>query len=423
MLRRVGFMAPAVLLSLAPRPGFTQVFRPSLLAEMSVERPEVYLREPFVVTLSLRSAGEPISKTLTLQGLPDPSVVRFGSFQELQPERRADGPNVFDVRRFRATAVPLKTGQMPLRFTLVVESLFWGRKYEVGVTPVSVNVLPLPEEGRPADFSGAVGDFTLEATAAPTEVAVGDLVTVTMRVSGRGSLDGTSPPRIAPAPHLKFYDPKPVAQADDSRTYAQVLVPGDTNAAAIPGVTFVFFDPGRKAYRTVAAGPFPLRFTERKGPAVVAPFRPDESDATARAAGGGPEARPVERTGRRATWEADRIAAVTSLVYAGLWTVGIAFVAARGGRRRRVWILLSVTLAVALFLPYRARVLRIAAAAPEVTMTRVEAARFAPSQNAVRLFDVPGGAPVRFLDVFGRWAKIELRGNRGWVPLSSLKPR
>src|SRR5208282_5521577 len=63
------------------------------------------------------------------------------------------------------------------------------RQVTLASDPVSVESLPVPEENRPANFTGAIGDFTMTSTAGPTNLTVGDPITVRVQISGRGALD------------------------------------------------------------------------------------------------------------------------------------------------------------------------------------------------------------------------------------------
>ena len=72
-----------------------------------------------------------------------------------------------------------------------------GEQKQVSLATDSIEVqsLPLPTEGRPADFNGAVGHYTMTVTAGPTNVAVGDPITVHIQISGRGALDALVLPK------------------------------------------------------------------------------------------------------------------------------------------------------------------------------------------------------------------------------------
>src|SRR5439155_1018383 len=52
-----------------------------------------------------------------------------------------------------------------------------------------VHALPLPTQNAPHNFNGAVGSFTMTASVGPTNVAVGDPITVKIQISGRGAIE------------------------------------------------------------------------------------------------------------------------------------------------------------------------------------------------------------------------------------------
>jgi hypothetical protein len=130
---------------------------------------------------------------------------------------------------------------------------------------VDVTVKPLPEEGRPASFGGAVGRFTLEASADRTELAVGDSLSLTLRLEGDGDLATCEPPHLSA---LGGFDVR--GMLDDRghavRTIVLDLAPTHAGEAAqlgkreIPALSFAFFDPAPPgSYRTVESAPIALR--------------------------------------------------------------------------------------------------------------------------------------------------------------------
>jgi hypothetical protein len=129
------------------------------------------------------------------------------------------------------------------------------REVPVTADAVPVEVLPLPVEGRPADFSGAIGQWNLEVTAKPTEVAVGDPITVTIKVSGSGNIDTVPAPKLGLLDGFKTYDPTTKTTKDElnttgERVIQQVLMAKNTEVKELPEVRLVYFDPVAKAYRT-----------------------------------------------------------------------------------------------------------------------------------------------------------------------------
>lgn len=131
-----------------------------------------------------------------------------------------------------------------------------------------IDVMPLPEEGRPEYFRGAVGDFIVRAGARPTDVAVGDPITVTLLV---GSLDGDPsaldtlrPPPLAEMTELTefFRIPKdPIAGEieDTIKLFSQTLRPRSEEVTEIPPIPFSFFDPDRGEYQTVWTQAIPIQ--------------------------------------------------------------------------------------------------------------------------------------------------------------------
>jgi len=129
---------------------------------------------------------------------------------------------------------------------------------------VQLEVLPLPTEGRPADFRGAIGRFTMQRTVVPDRVKAGEPVTVTTTVQGEGNFDSLSAPTLAgDVSHFKVYDPKsrhedaPTGHSGKT-TFEQVLIPLDTSVTAVPEARLSFFDPLAGKYRTETAPPAPI---------------------------------------------------------------------------------------------------------------------------------------------------------------------
>ncbi|MBN1520953.1 MAG: protein BatD [Candidatus Aureabacteria bacterium] len=136
--------------------------------------------------------------------------------------------------------------------------------FQVKSPPLSITVHPLPEEGRPDSFKGAIGQFRLEVEAAPKEVIAGDPVTLKMVVGGKGNLDAVVSPVLSSQEGLKVYEPE-VRQEGDAKVFEQVLIPMSEKVSEIPEITFSFFDPQRKEYQVLTRGPFPITVEKTQG--------------------------------------------------------------------------------------------------------------------------------------------------------------
>ena len=134
-----------------------------------------------------------------------------------------------------------------------------GRQKEVTLATDRINVesLPLPAENVPPNFNGAIGEYTMAVTAGPTNVAVGDPITVRIQISGRGDLGSLTLPN-QPAWHdFNLYPPtSSVATTDPlglqgTKTFEEIVAPQNTDVHELPPFSFSYFDPDTGGYRTL----------------------------------------------------------------------------------------------------------------------------------------------------------------------------
>jgi len=140
------------------------------------------------------------------------------------------------------------------------DSFFTGyktRPVELQSNRLDFNVRPLPIEGRPQDFSGAVGKFSFNMSVQPQKVTVGDPVTVRMTVAGEGNLKTFDLKGLESGLDFKVYDPQ-VKEDNGVKVLEQVVIPQHEGPVRIPEVRFSFFDTGQQSYRTISWGPVDL---------------------------------------------------------------------------------------------------------------------------------------------------------------------
>ena len=141
------------------------------------------------------------------------------------------------------------------------------RKKEVNIKSTSrkMRVLPLPKAGRPDNFSGAVGNFTLSAEAAPKESMVGDPLTLKMIVKGEGNFDRVKKPSLSSTRGWKTYMPeakfKPSGSAGyrGEKLFEQAIIPLDSSIKKIPPVEFSYFDTKARKYISLQTKPIPVK--------------------------------------------------------------------------------------------------------------------------------------------------------------------
>ncbi|WP_395735327.1 hypothetical protein [Prosthecobacter sp.] len=143
------------------------------------------------------------------------------------------------------------------------------RKHVVKSQEVKMKVLPLPTEGKPASFSGAVGDFSITATATPNELSVGDPLAVDITIDGTGNFEALNPPSLVPPDGWKAYPPRrynvdgiidPNAPPSSQRRigYAMIFVPEKVQTE-LPPFELSFFSPTQKKYISARTSPIALR--------------------------------------------------------------------------------------------------------------------------------------------------------------------
>ncbi|MFH1837278.1 MAG: BatD family protein [Candidatus Omnitrophota bacterium] len=133
---------------------------------------------------------------------------------------------------------------------------------EVSSESLSIKILPFPEEGKPSDFRGAVGNFNMSAYVKPPKVKVGDPIVLTMIITGDGNFDTVTSPVIDIMDDFKTYEPE-VKREGNKKIYEQILIPKDPKVKEVPAVSFSFLNPSTGRYDTVRKGPFAVSISER----------------------------------------------------------------------------------------------------------------------------------------------------------------
>lgn len=138
------------------------------------------------------------------------------------------------------------------------------QRFRASSEPLELTVLPLPAEGRPQGFGGLVGEFSLSALATPVKLAVGDPISLTLTLRGRGNLDEVEAPAMnAALPGWKTYEPsvlgEPEGEAHGERKIAfnQVLIPTSMQKE-IPSFSLPYFDPLKGEYVVLRSEPIAI---------------------------------------------------------------------------------------------------------------------------------------------------------------------
>ncbi|MFH1723517.1 MAG: BatD family protein [Elusimicrobiota bacterium] len=132
--------------------------------------------------------------------------------------------------------------------------------------PITVTTRALPESGKPAGFTGAVGSYSIRAEVDTTETTVGEAVNLTVTVKGRGNLKTLGDLDLPELQEFRVYETasslnqaKGAGGVSGSKVYKTILVPKVSGRLVIPSIPFHYFDPAGKRYVSLRTRPVKLR--------------------------------------------------------------------------------------------------------------------------------------------------------------------
>lgn len=141
-----------------------------------------------------------------------------------------------------------------------------------GSQDIEIQVLPLPEEGRPNPFSGAVGSFTLQLESEKTIVPQHSPVTFLLTLSGEGNFQSIDSIPIPLPTGFEIYDSKsgargttPIGMRKDlssQKVFQVTAIPRTAGKFTIPSIEWNYFDPKKKTYERIATKPLEIEVTE-----------------------------------------------------------------------------------------------------------------------------------------------------------------
>jgi len=143
------------------------------------------------------------------------------------------------------------------------------RRFMVTSEPFELEVLPLPDEGKPAQFYGLVGQYTISALATPTKVNVGDPITLTIKIGGSKYLKPVQWPSLENVPTLAANFKIPTQKAsptidDGFKVFTQTIRANNDQVTEIPPIPLAYFDAEQGRYVTATTEPIKLEVAPTK---------------------------------------------------------------------------------------------------------------------------------------------------------------
>ncbi len=275
----------------------------SAYVRLSIPKREVYVGEsvPVEMEVGMRSGF-----VASINGLPKLTDDNFAlnnlSHQPERTEKLING-EPFVLLTWRSTLAVVKPGtfslaaQVPLTVKIRTrpkrESAlddrfgdpFWQNLFGATI-PKDINVTSptqelvvheLPAEGRPADFHGAIGTFSITSDISPTKADVGDPMTLRMRVTGSGNFDRVDSSMLDQLDQWKTYPPKSSFNTSDPlgfngmKTFEQPVIASKPGVQELPSLTFSYFDPDRRRYETARSAPLSVSISPSLADSRTAP--------------------------------------------------------------------------------------------------------------------------------------------------------
>ena len=136
---------------------------------------------------------------------------------------------------------------------------------ETQTPTVTINVKPLPTQGKPADFSGMVGDYKFTADFDRTNLKVGEALTLSVNIKGDGTPGTITDPKLPDFSEFRSVPPEnniakkisgnKVVTTKDIKVF---LYPKKKGTFEIPVISYSWFNPAKKKYETATAGPWTI---------------------------------------------------------------------------------------------------------------------------------------------------------------------
>lgn len=257
-----------------------------LVAEVSKLNPYVgegiYVVYKLYVSENISLNGSRVSESPQYKGFWNQDIdVKQVNFKR----GKYNGENYRYVILKKAVLIPQRSGKLiiePIKMDFSVgiptgRGDFFGNmitrniNYSTKSTAKTVHVKALPEEGKPIDFSGAVGEFNFKVLANKNVLKANEVAQINVEVSGRGNFKLFEIPKITTPAELEVYTPEHKEQVTTSLSGLRgsisdsyTVVPQFKGKYKIPEVTFSYFNPKEKKYVTITSEAIIVDVTEGK---------------------------------------------------------------------------------------------------------------------------------------------------------------
>lgn len=255
--------------------------RGKLFLNANLSSSMAYVEEQLIYTLKLYRQIRVSDVSLELPGNEQLVFKQLGDTNEYQKVYNGQDYQVLEVNYSIIPKAPGTYGIKPSRMRMKIFenrgtpygflndpffSMSTGQSRLVSSEPQDLQVLPLPERGCPANFSGLVGRFKIKAGLTPSTIKVGESATLTVQTTGHGNIKQIPDIQFPGIEDIKVYADQPVLnQTFDnkgqkgSKIMKWALVPEKEGHFKIPRLTLSFFDTSKEKYIIMKTDPLDLK--------------------------------------------------------------------------------------------------------------------------------------------------------------------
>ena len=234
----------------------------------SVDKLEVYQGEGIEFDLSWWRLNH---RNVNIAATAPPSEPMYSNFYSLDrediPKEETSNGFPYEVHHFKRSLYPTQSGELTIpacemKADIIVMSNFKVATQPVHLKtdPIAITVKPLPP--RPANFNGAVGEFTFEVAPSESVHVQGVPFFLVARIAGKGNPDAIGEPVLPTLDWAQRGEPQSDVQqvSEDvwEKRFVYTITPLQTGSHSIDTISFCYFHPQRAEYVTLTAGPFDM---------------------------------------------------------------------------------------------------------------------------------------------------------------------
>lgn len=272
---------------LRPGESTAEKIQKNLFIKVIPSKTTCYEGEPIMVTYKVYTRLDVDNASVTRR----PSFSGFSAYDMEEPNQPFEMDEL-NGKRYHSWSIrkvqlyPLQSGQLTLdpvevdfniRFAkgdMVAnhtydpysQNSFTSVQYTLKSPAISITALPLPAAGKPANFSGAVGSFSIRSSVDDAAPGKDDAVHLKVEIRGTGHFSMVRPPAVKWPATTEAYDPKETENLNKSdmpisgsKVFDYVFLPHQTGPYTIQPISFSYFDVAAKTYKTVATQPISLQ--------------------------------------------------------------------------------------------------------------------------------------------------------------------